>query len=122
MVIWLNAGLFWFLPISHLLRSLLLEVLDKADLSASNHPERVWQYCKHNNFSLSYPVHHFIVEEGRVHGGDEHGEADEEEAEDGHELAEVDEQARDDDRPGAEHVVELQEVKNLDHSQEEWPR
>ena len=71
--------------------------------------------------SDSYPIHHFVVEEGRVHGGDEHGEADEEEAEDGHELAQVDEQARDDDRPGAKHVVELQEVKNLDHAQEERP-
>ena len=63
--------------------------------------------------SDSYPIHHFVVEEGRVHGGDEHGEADEEEAEDGHELAQVDEQARDDDRPGAEHVVELEEVEDF---------
>ena len=69
----------------------------------------------------SHQVFHVFVEEGRVHGGDEHGEADEEEAEDSHELAQVDEQARDDDRPGAEHVVELQEVKDLDHAQEERP-
>ena len=69
----------------------------------------------------SHQIFHVFVEEGRVHGGDEHGEADEEEAEDSHELAKVDKQAGDDDRPGAEHVMELQEVKDLDHAQEERP-
>ena len=37
------------------------------------------------------------------------------------ELAKINKQARDDNGPGAEHVVELQEVKDLDHAQEERP-
>ena len=37
------------------------------------------------------------------------------------ELAKINEQARDDNGPGAEHVVELQEVEDLHHAQEEGP-
>ena len=37
------------------------------------------------------------------------------------ELAKINKQARDDDGPGAEHVVELEEVEDLHHAQEEGP-
>ena len=37
------------------------------------------------------------------------------------ELAKINEQARDDNGPGAEHVVELEEVEDLHHAQEEGP-
>ena len=37
------------------------------------------------------------------------------------ELAKINKQARDDNGPGAEHVVELEEVEDLHHAQEEGP-
>ena len=37
------------------------------------------------------------------------------------ELAKVNKQAGDDNGPGAEHVVELKEVEDLHHAQEEGP-
>ena len=38
-----------------------------------------------------------------------------------YELAKINKQARDDNGPGAEHVVELEEVEDLHHAQEEGP-
>ena len=37
------------------------------------------------------------------------------------ELAKINKQARDDNGPGAEHVVKLEEVQDLDHAEEEGP-
>ena len=37
------------------------------------------------------------------------------------ELAKINKQAGDDNGPGAEHVVELEEVEDLHHAQEEGP-
>ena len=59
--------------------------------------------------------------EGSVHCSHQHGEADQEEEEDCHELSQVHQQTRDDDSPGPEHVVELEKVEDLDHAEEKRP-